>query len=212
MIEVVVLAAATAAGVDPRRIALVAGAVYLPLPVAGLVALHWLRARPDPRHRPTLFCEGVASELRAGATLRDALAAAATSVGTSLELSHSTPMAEVAARIAAELPSIGQEIRLTVAAAARSGSDAAALFDEMGVLALSQDEVTHEVRVATAPGRATALVLIGAPLFYLLTRLGEDGLAGYLASSEQRVAATIGLGLFALGIVGASLVLWRSRR
>lgn len=212
MIEVIVLAAAFASGVDPRRIALIAGAVYLPLAVAGLIAVHWMRGRPDSRHRPSLFCEGVASELRAGATLRDALAAAATSVGTSFELSHATPMAEVASRIAAEFPSIGQEIRLTVAAAATSGSDAAELFDEIGVLALSQDEVGHEVRMATAPGRATALVLVGAPLFYLLTRLGEGGLTEYLASSEQRVAATIGIGLFASGIVGASLVLWRSGR
>jgi hypothetical protein len=212
VIEVVLLAAATAAGLDPRRIALIAGAVYMPLAVAGLVALHWLRARPDPRRRPTLFCEGVASELRAGASLRDALAAAATSVGISLEFSHSTHMDEVAARIADEFPSIAQEIRLTVTAAARSGSDSAALFDEIGFLALSQDEVAHEVRVATAPGRATALVLIGAPLFYLFTRLGDGGLRGYLASSEQRVAASIGIGLFALGIAGASFVLWRSGR
>jgi hypothetical protein len=210
MIEVACLAVALASGVDLRRIALIAGALFLPLVVAGLIALHWLQARPDSRHRPSLFCEGVASELRAGATLRDALAAAATSVGTTLELSHSTPMAEVAARIAAELPTIGREIRLTVTAAARSGSDAAALFDEIGVLALSHDEVAHEVRVATAPGRATALVLVAAPLVYLLTRLGDGGLAGYLASSEQRVAATVGAGLFAVGIAGALLVLWRS--
>jgi hypothetical protein len=212
VIEVACLAIAVASGVDLRRIALIAGALFLPLVVAGVIALHWLQARPDSRHRPSLFCEGVASELRAGATLRDALAAAATSVGTTLELSHSTPMAEVAARIAAELPTIGREIRLTVAAAAKSGSDAAAIFDEIGVLALSQDEVAHEVRVATAPGRATALVLVAAPLFYLLTRLGDGGLTGYLASSEQRVAATVGAGLFAVGIAGALLVLWRSGR
>ncbi len=212
MIEVLLLAAAFATGVDPRRIALIAGALYLPLVVAGLIAVYWLRGRPDSRHRPSLFCEGVASELRAGATLRDALAAAATSVGTSVELSHSIPMAEVAARIASEFPDIGQEIRLTVAAAARTGSDAAALFDEIGVLALSQDEVGHEVRMATAPGRATALVLIGAPLFYLITRLGGGGLSGYLASSEQRIAATIGIGLFSLGVIAASFVLWRSGR
>jgi hypothetical protein len=212
MIEVLLLAAAFATGVDPRRIALIAGALYLPAVVAGLIAVYWLRGRPGSRHRPSLFCEGVASELRAGATLRDALAAAATSVGTSVELSHSIPMAEVAARIASEFPDIGQEIRLTVAAAARTGSDAAALFDEIGVLALSQDEVGHEVRMATAPGRATALVLIGAPLFYLVTRLGEGGLSGYLASSEQRIAATIGIGLFSLGVIAASFVLWRSGR
>lgn len=212
MMVSLLLAAAVASGVDPRRIALVAGAVHLPLAVAGLIAVHWMRGRPVSRHRPSLFCESVSSELRAGASLRDALTAAATSVGTSLEQSHSAPMAEVAASIADEFPAIGQEIQLTIAAAARSGSDAAALFDEIGALALGQEEVAHEVRVATAPGRATALVLVGAPLFYLLIRMGDGGLAGYLASSEQRVAASLGMGLFALGIAGASLIMWRSGR
>lgn len=215
MIVVAALAIAFAFGVDVRRLALLAGAVYLPAAVGALIALHWFRARPDETSQPALFCEAVAAELRAGASLRDALATAATSVGsvpTSIDLPSGSPMTEVAARVSESFPAIGEELRLVVVAASRSGSDAAALFDEIGSLAIAQSEVRREVRVATAPGRATALVLIGAPLFYLFSQVGSGGLATFLASSEQRVVAVIGLGLFLLGLAWACLVLWRASR
>lgn len=215
MIATVALAVAFAMGVDLRRIALLAGVVHLPLAVAALVALHWLRARPQHEASPAIFCESVASELRAGATLRDALATAATSVGSSPAWAgppFSPSMAEVAARVSEEYPAIAEELRLTIIAASRSGSDAAALFDEIGTLAIAQTEVRQEVRVATAPGRATALVLLGAPLIYLITQLGSGELGRLLVSSEQRVVALIGLGLFSLGLAWACLVLWRGSR
>lgn len=215
MIPMVVLAMAFAAGIDPRRLTLLAGAIYLPLMVAVLIAFHWFRARPHEANSPALFCEGVASELRAGANVRDALATAATSVrsaSASVGSSPAAPITEVAARVAEEFPSIGEELRLTVIAASRSGSDAAALFDEIGSLAIAQSEIRREIKVATAPGRATALVLVGAPLFYLGTQLGTGGLAGFLASSEQRVVAMLGLGLFLTGLAIACLVLWRAGR
>lgn len=215
MILVVVLAAAFALGVDPRRLALLAGAIYLPLIVAALVAVHWYRSRPDEDGSAPLFCEGVAAELRAGATLRDALTNAATSVGSSsisVDLLSGSPMTEVAAHVAREFPAIGDELRLTVLAASRSGSDSAALFDEIGSVAIAHSEVRREVRVATAPGRATALVLLGAPLVYLIGQMGSGGLSDLLASSEQRVVATMGLGLFLTGLATACLVLWRAAR
>lgn len=210
MIEMFLLLAGLASGLDLRRLALLAGAVHLPVVVGGLIGLHWLRARPDSSHRPSMFCEGVASELRAGATLREALTASASAVGTTLEVSYGLSMEELAALVADEFPSIGQELRLTVTSATRSGSDVAALFHEIGSLALAQDEVRREVRVATAPGRATALLLIGAPVIYLTSRLGDQGLDEFLASAEQRIAAMIGLGLFVMGLAGAGFVLWRS--
>jgi len=212
MIDVFLLTAGLASGLDVRRVALLAGAIHLPLVAGALIGVHWLRARPDSTHRPSMFCEGVASELRAGATLRDALAASASAVGISVEVSPTFLIDEVAALVADEFPSIGREIHLTVTASTRSGSDAAALFDEIGSLALAQDEVRREVRVATAPGRATALLLIGAPLFYVSSRLSEQGLGDLLASTEQRVTAMIGLGLFMVGLAGASFVLWRAGR
>lgn len=215
MTAAVALAVAFAVGVDPRRLAILAGALYFPLVVGTLLAVHWFRARSGESNRPSLFCESVASELRAGATLRDALARAATSVGcSSFAAAHSlnSPIAEVAARVAEEFPAIGDELRLTVVAAARSGSDAAQLFDEIGSLAIAQSEIQREVRVATAPGRATAVVLVAAPLLYLISRIGSGGLVGYLASSEQRVVTVLGLGLFLLGLAVAGFVLWRAGR
>jgi len=213
MMAVVVIAVAFALGVDPRRLALIAGVLYLPMVVAVVIALHWLRARPDETNGPSLFCVGVASELRAGASLRDALTTAATSVGLApIPTGTNAPMTEVAAHVAGQLPSIGQELELTVVAASRSGSDSAALFEEIGSLAIAQSEIRREIRVATAPGRATALVLVGAPLIYLVGQLGSGGLAGLVASQEQRLVATLGLALFVTGLVAAGFVLWRAAR
>lgn len=121
-------------------------------------------------------------------------------------------MTEVAAHVADHLPSIGQELELTVVAASRAGSDSAALFDEIGSLAIAQSEIRREIRVATAPGRATALVLVGAPLIYLVGQLGGGGLATLVASPEQRLVAILGLGLFATGLVAAGFVLWKAAR
>jgi Flp pilus assembly protein TadB len=211
VIAVLIIAIAFAAGVDPRRLALLAAAIYMPLVLAGLLAIHWYRVRSDESNRPSLFCESVSAELRAGATLRDALAAAATSVGCDPipQLSH---MAEVAAHLSRCFPTIGEELRLTVVAAARTGSDSAGLFDEIGSLALAQSEINREVRVSTAPGRATALVLVGAPLVYVVSRLGSGGISEFLASSQQRLVALLGLGLFLLGLTVAGLVVWRASR
>lgn len=212
MIETLLLLMGFASGLELRRVALLAGSIHLPMVVLALIGLHWLRARPDNSHSPSVFCEGVASELRSGASLRDALTNSASSVGARLDMPPGVAIDEVAALVASEFPTIARELELTVSASARSGSDVAALFDEIGSLALAQDEVRREVRVATAPGRATALVFIGAPVVYLSSRLSDQGLSEYLASAEQRIIATIGLGLFIVGLAGASFVVWRSAR
>lgn len=215
MITTVGLAVAFALGVDPRRLAILAGVAFLPYAVVGLIAIVVWKSRAVEESRPALFCEGVASELRSGATLRDALTTSVTSVGArshSLGLLSGSPMTEVAAFVASEFPDIGEELRLTIVNASRSGSDAAALFDEIGSLAIAQSEISREVRVATAPGKLTALVLVGAPMLFMASQLGSGDLGRLLASSEQRVVALIGLGVFALGFGISSLVLWRAGR
>lgn len=211
MIVAVLIAVAFAAGVDLRRLALLAGAVYLPFALAGLIAIHWHRTRSHESNRPSLFCEVVAAELRAGATLRAAVGTAAVSLGCD-PIPVGSSLEDASAAIANYFPSIGEELRLIVLTAARAGSDSAALFDEIGSLALAQSEISHEVRVATAPGRATALVLIGAPVLYVTTRLGSGGISGYLASSEQRFVALLGFGLFVAGLLLASLVLFKAAK
>lgn len=211
---VTALAAAYALGVDLRRLLLLAGAVYAPLASAGAIAVLAWKTRPDRRHVSAVFCEGVAAELRAGATLRDSLVTAAGSVGRDVSALKVFPNAvaigDVAVEIAAGFPEIEQELRLTVLNAASSGTDAADLFDEIGSLAMSKAEILHEVRVATAPARATALFLVGAPAVYVMSRLSSGGIDSLIASSPQRIVALVGLGLFLLGALVTALLMWRA--
>lgn len=211
MIVPLLLATAIALDVDIRRVALLAAVAYLPELVAAGIALMIWRGRPGEDTKPALFCEAVASELRAGSTLRQAVAGAAVSVA-GLVIGPDRSLGDLADDIATEFPQIEQELRLTLVAAARTGSDAAALFDEIGFLALAQSEIRREVRVATAPGRATALVLVGAPVAYVLGQAGGGGLADLLASPQQRVVALLGLGLLMLGLALAAVVVWRAER
>lgn len=211
MIVPLLLATAIALDVDIRRVALLAAVAYLPELVAAGIALMIWRGRPGEDTKPALFCEAVASELRAGSTLRQAVAGAAVSVA-GLVVGPDRSLGDLADDIATEFPQIEQELRLTLVAAARTGSDAAALFDEIGFLALAQSEIRREVRVATAPGRATALVLVGAPVAYVLGQAGGGGLADLLASPQQRVVALLGLGLLMLGLALAAVVVWRAER
>lgn len=214
MIVAVGLAVAYALRADPRRIALLAGAVYQPWAVAAVVVWIVWRARPVEDQGASLFCEGVAAELRAGTSLRDALLAASASVGRP-DFSgrvHTAPIAVLATEVGALFPAMADELRLTIVAASRSGSQAADLFDEIGSLAITQSEVKREVRIATAPGRATALLLVGAPTAYLLSRVSSGGLDRMLESGQQRAAVLAGLALFALGGIGAVAVVWSASR
>lgn len=215
MIVPVALAVAYAHGVDLRRIALLAASVYLPWAVACVVAWAAWKARPDEDQRPSLFCEGVAAEMRVGASLRDAISTAARSVGVP-DLAgagfQDAPISDVAAAAGDMFPALREELRLTIMSAWRSGSQAADLFDEIGSLAIAQSEIKREVRIATAPGRATAMLLVGAPVAYLLSRAGTVGLDQLLESGQQRVAVLVGLGLFLVGATAATAVVWRASR
>lgn len=211
MTAFVLLAVAIAAGVPWWRVILLATVVAAPLVAFGLVAVLSWRTRSALDAAPALFCEAVAAELRAGASLRHALSAAATSVGA--EPPHpDASLDEAAARLGRAFEGIGEELRLTITAVARSGSGAADVFDELGALALAQSEVEREVKVATAPGRATALVLMGAPLLFVANRLMSGDLATLLASPQQRVVALVGLGLFVTGLSVAWAVVFGASR
>ncbi len=208
MIVPVTLAVAYALGVDPRRLLVLAAAVYLPLVVGALVILIVWKGRPAAGDRLSLFCEGVASELRAGASLRSALVTAATPVGANIPALG--PLPEVAARVGDEFPTLRRELELTVVSAERSGADVAVLFDEMGAMALARSEIEREVRTAIAPGRATAILLSGAPLLYVLGRATSGTLGSTMATYPQRIAGLLGLGLFLTGLLLTVNIVWRS--
>ena len=79
--ELVLLAVALAMGVDLRRLALLALALFFPWGFAVLLTVLARVARRRADGRSTRFLEGVAAELRSGSSLRQALSASATAVG-----------------------------------------------------------------------------------------------------------------------------------
>lgn len=214
MSEAALLGLGLIAGLDWRRLALILGVIHAPLAVAGLVAVHVWRMRPRPGTRAVLFCDGVAAELRAGSTLRSALAAASAAVSAirvERLCSEGAPMAEIARAARAEFPEIGPEVAAVVERAATLGSPISALFEEIGGLALAEVQVAQEVRSATAPARMTAAVLLLAPVAALAWMAGRGGIGSLLEAPAQRLATLVGLALVLLGLFVA-IVLLRRRR
>ncbi len=208
MMELVALAA----GIDVRRVGLLAITLYLPVVVVGMAAISMWRARRDAEARSALFCEAVASELRAGSPLREALSAAGASVrGSYSAADPGSSIDDIARALGDEFEDVGVELEMTIKTAARSGSRAADLFDEIGSVAIARSEVSHEVRVGSSPARATAIVFVSVPVIYLVIQARSGTLTGLLAAPEQRIAGVTGLLLFITGIVSAALLMWRAR-
>ena len=208
------IALAFAAGLEWRRIALITLAVVVPLPMAGLVAVHWWRSRPGLSMRPARFCEAVSGELRAGASLRASLEKAAVSVEAT-EVARccriGAPMDQIARAARAEFAEIGPELGALLARADGLGVSPAALFDEIGALALAQVEVAREVSIASAPARATGAVLLLGPFLAIGWAVSEGRFEGLLRQPAQRAAALVGLSLVGLGITLSVLILRRAR-
>ena len=212
MITTVGLALGLAAGVDWRRLAVLACAVHLPLLLGLLIGLLPLIRRGPKDTAAAVFCEAVASELRSGASLQLAINAAADSIGALPSGEQFIGTAGLATTVAQRFPEISEELRLVIANSLRSGNDTAALFDEIGSLAIAKAEVRREVRMASAPGKMTALVLIAAPVSYLTLQAGSGALGDLLTTPHQRTAGMIGLALFLVGAAIAAMVTVRASR
>jgi len=208
------IAAGIALGIEWRRLAILLLALIAPVPMAGLVAVHWWRARPGLSLRAARFCEAVSGELRAGASLRGGLEKAALSVE-AWELAErcqaGAPLEEIAGKARLEFSEIGPELGALLARADGLGVSPAALFDEIGDLALAEVEVAHEVSIASAPARATGAVLLIVPLLAVGWVLTRGDLEPYLRHPAQRAAVLIGLALVLVGLVASILILRRAR-
>jgi hypothetical protein len=164
--------------------------------------------------RATRFCEAVSAELRAGASLRFALEKAADSVDASEVARHcrlGAPMGQIAAVTRGEFTEIGPELQALLAGSDGIGVSPAALFDEIGGLALAQIEMAHEVAIASAPARATGVVLLIAPMVALGWALTRGSVETFVRHPAQRAAAMIGLALIGTGIAVTALILRRAR-
>jgi hypothetical protein len=214
MIETLCLGAAVWWGVDLRRIALLVGSLWYPAVFAGLVLVRWWRARPPAGMAASRFCETVAAELRAGASIRNGIAEAA--------LAHDAPdlsalarsdasISALAAAAGVEYPDVGAELVACIERSALLGAPAADLFEELGSVAMARSEVALEVNTAMAPARATLLVLLAVPAVAVWVAAGHGGFGAFVESGLQRLAVTAGVFLCLLAGALGALMLRRVR-
>ena len=121
------------------------------------------------------------------------------------------PMDQVARAAQDEFSEIGPELGTLLARVDGLGVSPAALFDEIGALALAQVEVAHEVSIASAPARATGAVLLVVPILALGWALTQGSLEGLLRHPAQRAAVVVGLALVVAGVTLSVLILRRAR-
>jgi Flp pilus assembly protein TadB len=213
MNELALIGVAVGLGIGRTRVVLLGLSLYFPWVVMGAAALTVIRSVRQTDLRPALFSGSVAAELRSGSSLRQALAASARSVDMPdlAEAALGSDLDSLGSTIARRFPGVGPELELTVARVSRSGASAADLFDEIAAMAIAQTELRREMRVATAPARATAGVLLGAPMAYLGWRLASGDLSSLLAVPGQRGLALGGISLLLIGMLVAALVLRGAR-
>jgi len=215
MVMVLGLAAGLVIGAPLPALAALGLAVWQP--VWTLIAIlawaaHTLRRSGTGRDEvEAAYLQAVASELRAGSSLRHALSAAA-SRATGLRLERAVrlaaagqPLDRVAEALGVALPRLGALAASAVRTAGVTGGKAADVFDGLALLATEEVGLARERRAATAQARFSAWIVGGIPLGYLL----YAGVSGKLAVLS--IAGPGGRVLLAAGfllLMGGIAVMW----
>ncbi len=176
------------------------------------------RVRPGPSDEVALL-NGLAAELRAGASLRMALVAGAERAP-DLDLGRAVraatagqPMSEVAAELEESLPGNGRLVAAALRLTARSGGRAAVVFEELALRAAEAGELCRERMALTAQARLSAMIVAGAPVV-MLAALLITGKAQVLldAGAVGHVIAAVGIGLVVAGLAVVAAVLRTAER
>ena len=213
MLMTPLLLAAAIAGVPPPAMGLAVIGVLSPpaaLVLGSPAGLMWWRHRRASRTEAideAAFCSAVAAELRAGASLRHALAGAAErDPGQRLAppvraALAGAPAGEVALRLERALPVNGRNAAVAFRLASRTGAGAAAVFSRLAAGANAAAEARRERNALTAQARLSAMVVGGAPIAAVVVLLATGRLETLGSSGGIGMAiAAIGLGLVGLGL------------
>jgi Flp pilus assembly protein TadB len=226
LLTTLALGLAILAGVHPLAVGVVALALvrpgwFLTAAVGWGLVWHWRARRraPSPVGGEAAFLQGMAAELRAGASLRAALESAATrapelALAQAVRLARAgRPAAEVAGAIAEALPENGPMAGLAFRTAASTGAEAAAVLAGLALRAVEEEELGRERRALTAQARFSAWLVGGAALAVPVL-LVATGRAELLVESGRAglILLALGLGLELLGALMVWWMLWRAER
>jgi Flp pilus assembly protein TadB len=215
LVDVLLVSLALVLGVDWRAVAILSFSLLAPAWAALGIGVLAIRNRQKTTTSGAVFCHTVARELRSGASLRWALASASRVTGAPEPTAHALETGEQWRLILPELvrsyPDIGSELAVVIESTSASGAYSSELFEELGDIAITQLEAGEEIRIATASARASAMVLVGLPVSYLLYQAQAGNLMSLLAQPGSGLLALIGLVLTLTGIA-VSLLIVRGTR
>ncbi|MDJ0953561.1 MAG: type II secretion system F family protein [Acidimicrobiia bacterium] len=175
-----------------------------------IVAVPGIERRRTRRSQPIdeqQYFAAVHAELRAGASVREALAQAASGQGAVLAGVHrlatsGASLDEVAAELS-RLPTMGAAADAAVRVAAHSGGRAAAVFLRLADRAASEADLARQRRVLTAQARLSAGIVGGLPLLWLA--FGGVGRLQSLVEAGGTPVALVGVAMETVGV----LMVWR---
>ena len=152
------------------------------------------------------FLAAVSAELRAGSSLRSALASAAAG-DVDLALAPMVRMANagmsvraLADALAEGMPAHGRVVATAVEVAALTGGATADVFASLARLASDEEALRRELRLAAAQAKASAWIVGGVPVAFLVWQ-GVTGRLSILASSDSgRWLLVVGLLLLTAGV------------
>ncbi|HUO45801.1 MAG TPA: type II secretion system F family protein [Acidimicrobiia bacterium] len=188
----------------------------LPLILAGS-ALARKSASAGSESELVSFHRVIASELRAGLSLRLALAAACSSVprlnlGIASRLAAAGRPLEEVARVL----STNEELRPAAVAlrvAAATGGLVAGVFDALTAEAVDEEDLRREQRSLTVQARLSVAIVGGFPLLILAVQVGSGELGRLLELGVVgMVMVAVGVLLLLSGLVLVLLLLGRARR
>ena len=216
MIEAVLLGGAMVAGAPWALVGLLSVGMLSPW-VGGVavLALGLLGGEPPTRWSVDVrFCRSVADELRAGASLRNALAVAAHEIGHDALAGAcrvGRPFGEVADMVSQRLPGVGPVAAGAIRIAGESGGMVADSFEAIALLASDEQELRNERKAATAQVRASALVISAVPVA-LLAGLMVSGRLDLIGSGGPPVVGLMigGLTLIVAGLASIWLTVRRA--
>lgn len=217
MIAALIIAAGTGAGADWRLLALVAGAVWMPIPAGVAVAAAIVIGRRIEREIRSgveiRFVDVVLAELRSGASVRSALIVGcetlANSGGLVRNLRTGQPVGVALGGLVDRLPDLGALVVSAVEAGADGGYMMPAL-EELSEQARADAAARSELRMAMAPVKASMWILAGGPSLYLIWMIATGRFAVQVAAPGGLWLAMVGGALFGLGlVVMAAMVRWR---
>lgn len=182
-------------------------------------SIPWRRSPgPGPGDEVAVL-NGLAAELRAGASLRVALVAGAErapqlDLGRAVRAAETgQPMSEVAAELTEVLPVNGRLVAAAFRLTATSGGRAAAVFEELALRAAEAGELSRERRALTAQARLSAFVVGALPAAMMGVLLITGKAQALLAAGPVGHAiAAVGVGLELVGLAVVTIVLRNAER